>query len=94
VGLLLARSANSLLQQSFAQLLGSMNFSFTTDLRPDATVLAVTIGFCVLATLIFSLVILATLVQHWRLRLVPGHPVEAQPLITLRPRYGMRMVSR
>ena len=32
-----------------------MNFSFTTDLRPDATVLAVTIGFCVLATLIFSL---------------------------------------
>ena len=55
VGLLLARSANSLLQQSFAQLLGSMNFSFTTDLRPDATVLAVTIGFCVLATLIFSL---------------------------------------
>jgi predicted permease len=55
VGLLLARSANTLLQQSFAQLLGSMNFSFTTDLRPDATVLAVTIGLCVLATLIFSL---------------------------------------
>ena len=32
-----------------------MNFSLTTDLRPDSTVLAVTIGFCVLATLIFSL---------------------------------------
>jgi putative ABC transport system permease protein len=55
VGLLLARSANTLLQQSFAQLLGSMNFTFTTDLRPDSTVLAVTIGFCMLATLIFSL---------------------------------------
>lgn len=25
------------------------NFSFTTDLRPDGTVLAVTIGFCVIA---------------------------------------------
>jgi len=55
LGLLLARSANTLLQQSFTQLLGSMNFSFTTDLRPDATVLAVTIGLCVIATLIFSL---------------------------------------
>jgi hypothetical protein len=29
--------------------------------------------------------------QHYRLRLVPGHPVQADALITLRPRYGMRM---
>jgi cytochrome P450 len=35
--------------------------------------------------------ILATLAQKWKLSLVPGHPVEAQPLITLRPKYGMRM---
>jgi cytochrome P450 len=35
--------------------------------------------------------LLATLAQKWRLRLVPGHRVEPQPLITLRPRYGMRM---
>jgi cytochrome P450 len=35
--------------------------------------------------------LLATLAQKWRLRLVPGHRVELQPLITLRPRYGMRM---
>jgi cytochrome P450 len=35
--------------------------------------------------------VLATLARKWRMRLVPGHPVSRQPLITLRPRYGMRM---
>ncbi len=35
--------------------------------------------------------IVATLTQRHRLHLVPGHPVEPWPLITLRPRYGMRM---
>jgi len=34
---------------------------------------------------------LAAIAQRWRLRLVPGHPVEPQPLITLRPKYGMKM---
>jgi cytochrome P450 len=34
---------------------------------------------------------LATLAARWRLRLVPGHPVAMEPLITLRPRYGIRM---
>jgi cytochrome P450 len=38
-----------------------------------------------------GVLILATLAQKWRLRLVPGHPVEPQPLITLRPKYGMLM---
>lgn len=38
-----------------------------------------------------GVLVLATLAQHWRARLVPGHPVETQPLITLRPRHGMRM---
>jgi cytochrome P450 len=33
----------------------------------------------------------ATLAQTYRLHLVPGHPVEPWPLITLRPRYGMPM---
>jgi cytochrome P450 len=33
----------------------------------------------------------ATLAQTHRLRLVPGHPVEPWPLITLRPRFGMPM---
>jgi hypothetical protein len=29
--------------------------------------------------------------QRYRLRLVPGHPVQLQPLITLRPRHGIQM---
>jgi cytochrome P450 len=35
---------------------------------------------------------LATIAQNWRMRLVPGHPVETEPLITLRPKHGMRMI--
>jgi cytochrome P450 len=42
--------------------------------------------------LIEAHLILATLAQRYRLRLVPGHPVDAWPLITLRPRFGMPMV--
>jgi cytochrome P450 len=39
-----------------------------------------------------GVLVLATLAQQWRLRLVPGHPVALQPLVTLRPKHGMRMV--
>jgi cytochrome P450 len=35
--------------------------------------------------------VLATLAQRWKARLVPGHPVEPQPLVTLRTKHGMRM---
>jgi cytochrome P450 len=35
--------------------------------------------------------LLATIAHRWRLRLVPGHPVVPQPIITLRPKHGMRM---
>ncbi len=35
--------------------------------------------------------VMATLAQKWKLRLVDGHRVEPQPLITMRPRHGMRM---
>lgn len=38
-----------------------------------------------------GVLLLATIGQRWRLRLLPGHAVEPQALITLRPRYGMRM---
>jgi cytochrome P450 len=38
-----------------------------------------------------ALLILATIAQRYRLRLKPGHPVEPQGLITLRPRYGLQM---
>jgi cytochrome P450 len=39
-----------------------------------------------------GILILASLALCWRPRLVPGHPVDTEPLITLRPKYGMRMV--
>ena len=35
--------------------------------------------------------LLATIAQRWRLRLVPGHPVELFPSITLRPKHGIRV---
>ena len=42
-----------------------------------------------------GILLIATLAQRWRLRLVPDHPVELKPVITLRPKHGMRMtVSR
>lgn len=37
--------------------------------------------------------ILATLAQHYKLQLAPGHPVEVEGLITLRPRQGMKMIA-
>ncbi|HEV7499276.1 MAG TPA: cytochrome P450, partial [Vicinamibacteria bacterium] len=40
-----------------------------------------------------GVLLLATLGQRWKLRLFPGHRVEPQALITLRPRYGMRMIA-
>jgi cytochrome P450 len=40
-----------------------------------------------------GMLLLATIGQRWRLRLVPGHPVEPKALITLRPRYGMKMIA-
>ena len=41
-----------------------------------------------------SILLLVTLAQHWTVRLVPGHPVEPQPRLTLRPKYGMKMVLK
>jgi cytochrome P450 len=37
-----------------------------------------------------AILVLATIAQRWRLRLDLAHPVEPQPLITLRTRYGVR----
>ncbi len=36
-------------------------------------------------------ILLAVIAQAFRLRLAPGHRIEAQGRVTLRPRYGMRM---
>jgi cytochrome P450 len=38
-----------------------------------------------------GILLLATIAQQWRMRLLPGQVVDIQPLITLRPKYGMRM---
>ncbi len=35
--------------------------------------------------------VLASVAQRYRLRLVPGHRVELHPLVTLRPRYGVKV---
>src|SRR6266403_2899340 len=55
VGLILTVWCNNLLLHSLATLLNNVNFSFVIDLTPDATVLAVTFLFCLLATVLFSL---------------------------------------
>ncbi len=38
--------------------------------------------------------ILATIAQRYELDLVPGHPVELEPLVTLRPKNGIMMTPR
>ncbi len=38
-----------------------------------------------------GVLVLATLAQRWKMRLVPGHPVATQAVITLRPKNGMKM---
>lgn len=38
-----------------------------------------------------GILLIATLAQKWRMRLVPNHPVALKPVITLRPKHGMRM---
>jgi len=38
--------------------------------------------------------VLATIAQRWRFDLVPDHPVVPQAAVTLRPKYGMKMMAR
>ena len=35
----------------------------------------------------------ATIAQQWSLRLVPGHPVVPQPVVTLRMKHGLKMIA-
>lgn len=38
-----------------------------------------------------GILLLATLARKWKLSLVPGQQIEMKPMITLRPKYGVRM---
>jgi cytochrome P450 len=40
-----------------------------------------------------GVLLLAAIGQRWRLRLEPGHRVETKAVITLRPKFGMRMAA-
>jgi cytochrome P450 len=37
------------------------------------------------------ILVMSTLAQRWRMRLVPGHPVAPQPVVTLRIKNGLKM---
>lgn len=39
-----------------------------------------------------GVLLIACLAREWQMRLVPNHPVELKPVITLRPKHGMRMI--
>ena len=39
------------------------------------------------------LLVISTLAQRWRFRLVPGHPVVPQPAVTLRMKHGLKMTA-
>jgi cytochrome P450 len=41
--------------------------------------------------LLEAAIVIGIVAQRFRLRLVPGHPVVSEPLVTLRPRNGIRM---
>jgi len=41
--------------------------------------------------LLESALMTAVIAQRFKFRLVPGHPIVTEPLVTLRPRYGIRM---
>ena len=55
IGLILSAWCNDVLLQQLRGLLASTNFSFVVKLRPDAAVLAITLLFCLVATMLFSL---------------------------------------
>ncbi len=38
-------------------------------------------------------VVLAIILQRWRVRMAPGHPIEPVALITLRPRFGLTAIA-
>jgi cytochrome P450 len=39
------------------------------------------------------ILVMATLAQHWRFSIVPGHPVIPQPVVTLRMKHGLKAIA-
>ena len=39
-----------------------------------------------------GILLIACLAREWQMRLAPNHPVALKPVITLRPKHGMRMI--
>jgi cytochrome P450 len=39
-------------------------------------------------------ILLAVMARRWKFEPVPGHPVELNPTVTLRPKHGLKMVVR
>jgi cytochrome P450 len=38
-----------------------------------------------------GILVIATIARCWKMRMMPGHSIILQPLVTLRPKYGMQM---
>lgn len=41
-----------------------------------------------------GVVMLAVMARRWRFEPVPGHPVDLNPSVTLRPKFGLKMITR
>ena len=41
-----------------------------------------------------GVILLAIIARRWRFESVPGHPVELNPTVTLRPKHGLKMIVR
>ena len=41
-----------------------------------------------------GVLLLAVIARRWRFEAVPGHPVEINPTVTLRPKHGLKMIVR
>ncbi len=41
-----------------------------------------------------GVILLAVMVRRWKFEPVPGHPIELNPTVTLRPKHGLKMIAR
>ncbi len=41
-----------------------------------------------------GVILLAVIARRWKFEPVPGHPIELNPTVTLRPKHGLKMIVR